>query len=271
MERILAADGFNAVVKGRHGYVLYNRNDRYIGKAIEKYGEFSELEVALLRQLCKPANIVVDAGANIGALTLPIARLVGNAGRVHAFEPQRIVFQSLCANMALNSVDNVECHQVALSAQEGVVLLPDIRYDRGGNFGGVDIQQFKSGHKVRAARLDDILDVPRLDLLKIDVEGMEQDVINGARTLIVTHKPLLYVENDRREKSQALIELIWSLDYRLFWHLPPLFNPDNFARDPENAFPGIVSVNMLGIHKSLQRAVKGFTEVSDSSFHPLRK
>ena len=271
MERILAADGFNAVVKGRHGYVLYNRNDQFIGKAIEKYGEFSELEVAVLLQLCKPGDIVVDAGANIGALTLPIARKVGNGGRVHAFEPQRIVFQSLCANMALNSMDNVECHHVALSAQEGVVLLPDIRYDRSGNFGGVDIQKFQSGHKVRAARLDDVLDIPRLNLLKIDVEGMEQDVINGARSLIGTHKPLLYVENDRREKSQALIELIWWLGYQLFWHLPPLFNPDNFARDPENAFPGIVSVNMLGVHKSLQRNVKGFAEVRESSFHPMRK
>ena len=47
--------------------------------------------------------------------------------------------------------------------------------------------------------------------------------------------------------------------------------PDNFAADPENAFPGIVSVNMLGIHKSLQRNAKGFTEIRDSSFHPMRK
>jgi FkbM family methyltransferase len=271
MERIIDSDGFNAVVKGRHGYVLYNKNDAYIGKAIEKYGEFSELEVRLFGQICKEGDIVIEAGANIGALTLPIARLVGKRGRVYAFEPQRIVFQTLCANMALNSIENVECHQLALSAQEGFVQIPDIRYDVAGNFGGVDVRRFKTGHKVRTARLDDVLDIPRLNLLKIDVEGMEHEVISGARTLIGKHKPALYVENDRQDKSQSLIELIWSLDYRLFWHTPPLFNPDNFARDPENAYPRIVSVTMFGLHKSAAANMKGFAEVGDSGFHPLRK
>jgi FkbM family methyltransferase len=210
-------------------------------------------------------------GANIGTHTLALAQLVGKSGRVHAFEPQRIVFQNLCSNMALNSIENVECHQAAACAEDGFVQIPDIRYDIGGNFGAMDIRQFKTGHKVRTVRLDDFLDIPRLKLLKIDVEGMEQEVIGGARNLIGQFKPVLYVENDRQGKSKYLIELIWSLNYKLFWHLPRLFNPANFARDPEDLYPGIVSVNMLGFHKSVTLNVTGFQEVLDSGFHPMRK
>lgn len=208
---------------------------------------------------------------NIGTHTLALARLVGERGRVHAFEPQRIVFQNLCANMALNSIENVECHHAGAGAEDGFVRIPDIRYDLSGNFGGMDVRQFKDGHKVRMVRLDGFLDLARLNLLKIDVEGMEQEVIRGARELIGRCKPALYVENNSGESSKGLIELIWSLDYQLFWHLPPLFNPANFAGDPENLFPGIVSANMLGLPKSAKANLTGFKEVVDSTFHPLKK
>ena len=93
--------GFNALVRAKHGLMLFNKNDTYIGRSIGKYGEFSEGEIAIFDQLCRPGDIVVEVGANIGTHTLPIAKMVGVAGRVHAFEPQRIVFQTLCANMAL--------------------------------------------------------------------------------------------------------------------------------------------------------------------------
>ncbi len=270
MEKIIDTPGFNALVKGRHGYVLFNKNDVFIGKAIEKYGEFSESEVVLFGQLCGEGDIVVEVGANIGAHTLVLAQRVGNNGRVHAFEPQRIVFQNLCANMALNSIENVECHLAAVGDQDGSVQIPDIRYDVQGNFGGVDIRQFNAGHKVPAVRLDSCLDLPRLKLLKIDVEGMELEVIGGARNLIARFQPVLYVENDRQDKSKDLIELIWSLGYRLFWHLPRLFNPRNFAGDPEDIYPGTVSVNMLGLHRSVTVDLSDFQEVLDSSAHPLK-
>ena len=55
----------------------------------------------------------------------------------------------------------------------------------------------------------------------------------------------MYVENDRREKSHDLIELLQSMEYRLFWHQPPLFHPDNFSNNPENVFDRVVSQNLL--------------------------
>lgn len=268
-QKVLEPGGYNAIARWKYGYLVYNRNDIYIGRAVEKYGEFSESEVELFRQLCRPGDVVVEVGANIGTHTVALAGIVGNQGRIYAFEPQRIVHYTLCANIALNSIDNVECFNVAAGDSDGFVLIPDIRYDQPANFGGISVNQFEQGRRVPRVRLDHYIDVPRLRLLKIDVEGMESEVIRGAERLISRHRPVLYVENDRIEKSQALIELIRSLDYRLYWHLPPLYNPDNYAADGENIYPGIVSVNMLCFHRSVTVDQEGFPEVGDSSYHPF--
>lgn len=88
---LLGDAGSNRLVRARHGFMLYSRFDTVVGRSIEYYGEYFESEV------------VIDVGANIGAHTLALARIVGPTGRVLAFEPVRTIHQVLCANMALNS------------------------------------------------------------------------------------------------------------------------------------------------------------------------
>ena len=107
MKKLIGGPGFNHLVEGRHGYVLYNVNDRYVGRSVEHYGEWSPGETALFGRFCRPGHYVVDAGAHIGTHTLAFARLVGARGRVFAFEPQRMPAQVLAANVALNSLTNV--------------------------------------------------------------------------------------------------------------------------------------------------------------------
>lgn len=272
LKKIMDGEGYNRIVESRYGYMVYNKNDTYVGKSFEHYGEFSEFEADLFRQICVHGDRVVDVGANIGAHTLMLSRQVGPSGRVYAFEPQRVVFQTLCANMAINSIGNTECFQMAVSNEQGVINIPDIRYDLEGNFGGFEIAKFsRSGIKTPVVFLDEILDIPSLKLIKIDVEGMELGVIQGARETIRQHSPILYVENDRIDKSKALIEEIGSLGYRMFWHQPPLFNPDNYANNPENVFGKIISINMLCLHQKLSLSLKGFDEILDSNEHPLHK
>jgi FkbM family methyltransferase len=198
---LLGTDGFNRCVQGREGYVLYNTNDIYVGQAIERYGEYGEIEAQLLRQMCRPGAVVVEVGANLGTHTLMLARSVGPQGFVYAYEPQRIVFQALCANLALNSIVNVDARHVAVGAELGSVLIPDIDYAQRNNYGGIQANGFTSGRKVRKVALDGDLDLKRLDAIKIDVEGMEREVLQGADGLIKRFRPLLYVENDRTEQS----------------------------------------------------------------------
>jgi hypothetical protein len=121
---------FNRITKTRYGMMIYNKNDAYIGRSIEKYGEYSELETVIFDQFVQPGQLVVEVGANIGAHTLFLSRKVGTEGLVLAFEPQRIVYQTLCGNLALNSITNVFCWNTAVGAENGEIVVPALDYKK---------------------------------------------------------------------------------------------------------------------------------------------
>lgn len=228
----------------RHGPLLYFAQDAYIGASLREYGEFSELEFDMLRQLLRPGDVVVEAGANIGALTIPIARAVGPTGAVYAIEAQRRVFQVLCANVALSGLPHVRTLHAAVTVGAVPLLVPELDYAAPNNFGGISLATSGAGEPVQPLAIDD-LDLPACRLIKVDVEGMELEVLKSARATIARCRPLLYVENDRRDKSPPLLELIRSYGYRMWWHAPPLYNPANFAANSVNLMPSIVSLNMV--------------------------
>ena len=241
---VAAAEAFNRVKACRHGTLIYNINDQYIGRALHEYAEFSQGEVDLFAKLIRPGQVVIDAGANIGAHTVFFCRAVGPKGVVHAFEPQRVIFQTLCANLALNSLQNGHAHHAALGDAPGSIVVDVPDYSQPNNFGGMPLGAFSQGERVPLVTIDS-LELAACHFMKIDVEGMEQSVIRGATETLRRHRPVLYVENDREEHARALVAQLEALGYRLYWHLPPYFNPDNFARNPDNVFGNIASRNML--------------------------
>lgn len=245
----------------RHGNMLFLSSDQYIGRSLDLYGEFSELEGALFEQLLMPGDVVVEAGANIGAHTVHLSKLVGMYGKLYAFEPQRIIFQMLCANIALNNLPNVYVHQVGLGHTPGSLHVPSLNYGGNGNFGGISLTEKCIGEKVQVHTLDE-LGLTSLKLFKIDVEGMERDVLEGAKQTISRQRPFIYVENDRKDKSAALIQYLDSLGYEMYWHMPPLYNPENYAGNHKNVFPGIVSINLLCLPQELSYSMHGFRKVS---------
>lgn len=240
-------NGFNALRFCRHGPMLYNVNDAYVGRSLDLYAEYNNEEWALLKELVRPHTFVVEVGANIGSHTVPLAQ---HAAVVYAFEPQRLVYQALCANLALNQLTNVFAWQCAVSDRpEGRLFMPELDPRKPYNFGAISMQDKPTSEAVVQLMLDS-LRIPQCGLLKIDVEGMELEVLKGAVDLIERFRPYLYVENDRAEKSSALIAWLQEKGYTLYWHLPPLYSADNFARYKENVFPGVVSVNMLCLPRS---------------------
>lgn len=247
--------------KCRHGTLLHPAKDAYVGRSLALYGEYSEAEMAVFAQIVKPGSVVVEAGANIGSLTLPLARLVGESGRVLAFEPQRLIFQVLCANMALNAIENVHTINAALGAWPGTIKVPFVSYTQATNFGGIGVGG-ENGETVALATIDSLA-LQRLTLLKIDVEGAEIGVIEGAADTISRLRPVLFVENDRRQHSPRLITLLWNMGYKLWWHLAPLFNPQNFRNNPDNVFGAIVSANMLCLPAEDGRQVTHMREVQN--------
>lgn len=233
----------------RYGPMLFNRHDMYIGRSLQLYGEFSQGECEVFRQIVRPGNTVVEVGANIGAHTVPLAQWSGPAGRVIAFEPQRIVFQTLCANVALNSLLNVHCLQQAVGSEAGSIVVPLIDYQSENNFGGLGLGSFTQGERVPLVTIDS-LGLAACDFIKLDIEGMEREALLGARDTIEQFKPVLYVENDREDRSDALIRTISGLGYDMYWHCPPLFNSQNFSGRSENKFGAIFSKNMICFHRS---------------------
>lgn len=244
------------LLEAGHGYVLYNKND-------------------------------TDIGANIGTHTLALARLVGQQGLVFAFEPQRIVFQTLCANMALNSLDNVHCINSAVDETSGTLRLFDPDPHVPNNFGGVQLAMITGAPQaapVERLVLDDFLNTDRLKLIKIDVEGMEAEVLRGARRTLARFKPILYVENDSVDKSPELVSLLEDSGYRCYWHLPGYASSNNYFESTEQMFPVAfvdrgdtyldaigVAVNLLCVHASLGMPVERLRPLTDREEHPFKR
>ena len=258
------------LVEGRHGRFLINPKDIYIGRSLALYGEFSEQEWQLLDQLVPQGGVIIEAGANIGAFTVPIASKVGMAGVVYAFEPQVLVFQQLAANLSLNGILNAQAANAACGEEARWLRMPRINPELATNFGGIALETIagQGDTRIRQERLDEAVDPPRLDLIKADVEGMELAVLLGAAGLIARFRPRLYVEAHDPAKAPALIAHVLQLGYRAFWHLPRMFRAENHAGRAENVFGNITSKNLLCVPEEQSLTVQGAREVAGPGDHP---
>lgn len=168
---------------------------------------------------------VIEVGSNNGHFTIEFAELVGNKGRVFAFEPQRIIFQQLCCNLFLNGIDNVLAHQIAIGNEIGIVKFEYADYFFTGlvNFGDVSVyNEQKSKHKtfeeVKSDKLDSF-DFNEVKVIKIDVQGYEPNVIEGAVKTIEKYKPYIFIEIEEEclvkfgSSEKDLIKKIEELGY----------------------------------------------------------
>jgi len=245
----------------RYGTMLYNWKDTYVGRSLDLYGEFSEGEVRMFDQILRPGMVAVDVGANIGCHTVFMAQKVAPGGVVIAYEPQRVVHQMLCANLALNAITNVKAVHAAAGAEAGEIIVPEVDYGSGDNIGGVELGGYTEGEIVAVEPIDS-LDLNVCHLIKVDVEGMENAVISGAADTIARCRPFLYVENDRRDHSSELIKRLFNLDYRLYWHLPRLFNSGNYYGDETNVFGDLISRNMLCVPEENKITIEAMEEIT---------
>jgi FkbM family methyltransferase len=204
---------------------------------------------------------VVDAGANIGAHTLYFAEAVGPGGAVIAFEPQRALHQLLCGNLALNGHSRAHAHLAALGRAPGSVKVPPIDYSKAANFGALELGNWTLGEEIPVVTLDS-LSLAHCHLIKIDVEGMELEVLEGAADTVARLQPVLYVESDRPQKAAALIRWLLDRRYRLYPHLSPLFNPKNYYGNADNVFGPVVSDNILCLPAGHPAAVRGAPEIT---------
>lgn len=161
-----------------------------LGEAIQRQvflGYYEPGDTAAVKHLLKPGSVFVDVGANIGWFTALATSIVGPTGRVLAFEPSPYAYHLLSASVA-HCASNVKAINIGLSDREGELRLfvPPEEY---GNHDPsvVEYCEGMTPITVPVRRLDDVLaelEVPRIDLLKVDVEAHEPEVFAGCDSLL---------------------------------------------------------------------------------------
>jgi len=184
-----------------------------INRAIFLYGTFEISETRLVQAYLRPGMTFLDVGAHIGYYTLIGARLVGDSGRVHSFEPGAATRAHLEANVARNGFGNVEIHAQALAEQTGQVgFYPSTLAS---NQGISSIIPSPSGNgraapvTVASLSLDDFaasLGGRRVDFLKMDIEGAELQVIRGGQSLLggAEAPPMIFEAHELAPVADAL-------------------------------------------------------------------
>nr|ABV22255.1 methyltransferase-like protein [Karlodinium veneficum] len=181
--------------------------DTVVSNEVRTTGLYDSLEIDVLMKLSVPGDAFVDIGANVGSVTVPMAFHVGRNGTVYAFEPFRQVFQYLNANVAVNGLENVHTFHTALSDKhaESSVHVPAPLLTEGQNVGmygvfkqnSLEPNEPLSKHKQEevSVRTLDSFQLPRADVVKIDVEGHAPRVLAGGVQTLKQHRPFLWFEH----------------------------------------------------------------------------
>ena len=230
-----------AVKHCRHGIFMFSRNDNFVGRGLDLYGEWCDFEIQLLRNYIRFGDTVIDVGANIGTHAVAFGNMVGPTGTVHAFEPQRRLFTMLSGNIALNALESVICHRAAVGNSMGEIVLPPLPSpDLHFNFSAVSLMQDnKTGDTVPLVTLDS-LKLGKCAVIKIDVEGMETMVLAGARQTFERCQPILYIENNEAESSKRIAEALGPLNYVAYWSIHPYYDARNYYANTVNVWPEVV-------------------------------
>ena len=232
----------------RYGQMQTIDDDPWVSRSLRELGEWSESEMDVMRITFKileplyPDGIeVVDAGAYIGDLTIPIAQVTK---RVYAFEPQPEVRQILENNLKLNGVQNVDVMPYALGHTNcPISFTPN---DALHSPGSTQMRLDDAGQEKAEMRTLDSFDL-NPQFIKADVEGMETLLLNGAQETLKRSSPIIFYERDTRsvDGTPDADDVFRQLGYFIWQKLTcPIFNRNNFNKAP-NTFSNYAS--MMGM------------------------
>jgi len=233
------------LVSTNHGMMIVNKNDyrdyEYDGKNIRNgvghqllensSYEQEEIDFAIgllvaRRRYYGDGMVVIDCGANIGVLSIEWARFMTGWGRVISFEAQAKLFYALAGNIVLNNCLNIDAFHAAVGNKVGTMAIPELNYLIPSSYGALDLEKrpnnMNIGQKIdytKTVNVDlktiDSLELERVDFIKIDVEGMEEAVLDGAKATIEELNPIIFVEI-LKSNPDAIHKKLSSLGYEIF-------------------------------------------------------
>lgn len=173
----------------------------------------------------KDGVVALDIGANLGVNTVDWARLMVGWGSVLAFEPQERIYYALCSNLTINNIFNARGIWAAVGNQPGTIKVPNLDYSIPSSFGSLSLKEsdeneyigqlvdYENFTPVNTVIIDNN-EFPRIDLIKIDVEGMEMEVLEGSIKSLKKHKPQLFIETIKSDKNM-IIQFLEKLNYKI--------------------------------------------------------
>lgn len=218
---IVPKGAFKFISNGcEHRIIFDGRNTQFSALYFKAYAGGYEAQVTALIDLLIPVDgVFLDIGSNWGWFSLIVASKSGFCGKIHAFEPFPGSFKDLKSTVVQAGLDGrIECHGFALSDRAGTVsmLLPD-KFQSGQAI-MQEIQNNKDGN-IQAKTLDS-LELAKISVIKMDVEGAEAKVIRGAQKTLSRCQPMIIMENGRHfseiRKTLDPLFLLSSLGYQLF-------------------------------------------------------
>ena len=225
-------------------FLVFKGKDLISNHLKQELYESNVHQLALKMLLDKPDGLVLDIGANLGTFCVPLAQKIPQL-KFHAFEPQRIVSYQLCANIVINSLENVYAYEVALSNESVSVDLAMPDYTAETNIGAfsIDKEVRENEYECKTVNTTDRIDVVPLDfltfdnirLIKIDVEGHELEVLQGGiKTIKANNYPPIIFEAWTwkpwfEPKRKALFEYLEGHGYEI-----QQLGHNNLAQHPEH-------------------------------------
>jgi FkbM family methyltransferase len=192
------------LVKLAWGDSIWVHPNDYIGAYIRSRGIFDYHAAEMLARCIEPGDTCFDVGANSGQMSCLMARCAGSSGRVVAFEPHPEVHEDLVKNVALwrnSAYAEIQTEKIALSSEDGTAELK-IKADFWENRGRSSLQagnQSESTIQVTTQKLDTYCEnIPKIGVMKVDVEGHELAVFQGANSMLQSHaiRDIVFESND---------------------------------------------------------------------------
>ena len=194
-----------------------------ISNCINDYGGWEQHLQYFYTQFIKPDDVIIDGGANIGFHSIQFAKLA-NKGKIYSFDPQPLIFNVLSTNILINgATDIIKQFRLGLGNKEEQLKMSPLKDQIFSedciNYGGRAITNSEEGEEEVLLTTIDNLNLSKLDLIKLDVQGFELETIKGGEKTIKNNYPVFFLENYiDQEKDQEVIKLLqeWGyINYRL--------------------------------------------------------
>jgi FkbM family methyltransferase len=218
---VLASSNHGTLIVNRFDYRMVDPQQGYgVGFQILETASFDPSEVRLVVDLLAIRRkhygdgvVAIDCGANIGVHTVEWAMSMTNWGSVLSIEAQERIYYALAGNIAINNCFNAIAVHAAVSSESGIMQIPNPNYSIPSSFGSLELRErdgnefigqpidYKNTVAVRKLKLDEF-NLPRVDLIKIDVEGMELEALEGANHTIDQSHPVMLIERIKTDAAK---------------------------------------------------------------------